>query len=129
MLFGNKELDKTFIDGQTTFMLSSAPNEGGDTFQNILCTLIKTIKYKRENWYLIETEQDFTGLDFGIEAVRINKFFIVIRHHSNFERNKKNDVIIYLPNDVNDPLSSTETLSEMKVIEWAYIYNIEVSRS
>lgn len=125
ILFGNKEIDETFIDGETTFVLSHDEGEGpGGVFQNILFRLVKTVKLKGENWYLIDSEQDFTGLDFGIGAVRVNKFFIVIRHRSNFEKNKKNDVIVYLPNDINNPLSSIEDLPEMKVIDWAYIYDI-----
>lgn len=126
ILFGNKKIDQTFVDGQTTFILSTNERETyRQIFQNILCRLIITVKYKRRKVYLIETEQIFTGLDFGIKAVPVNKFFIIIRHSSNFEKNKKNDVIVYLPNDINNPLSSLESLPEMKVIDWAYIYDIK----
>ncbi len=126
IFFGNKELDKTFIDGQSTFVLSSDEGERyGGIFQNIFCRLIKTIKHKGENWYLLETDQDFTGIDFGIGTVRVNKFIIRIRRRSNFEKNKKNDVIVYLPSDINNPLSSIKSLPEMKVIDWAYIYDIK----
>ncbi len=126
ILLGNKELDKTFIDGQTTFILTSDEGEGqGGVFQNVIFKLVKTVKYKGDKWYLIETEQPFTGLDFGIKAILVNKFFMRIRHRSNFKGNKKNDVIVYLPKDINNPLGSIDFLEEMKVIDWAQIYDIQ----
>lgn len=125
-LFGNKELEETFIDGVTSFTLSSGENEdegNNGVFQNINCKLIKTVKYKRDKIYLIETMQIFTGLDFGIKAIPVNRFFIGIRRPSNFEKNKKNDVLVYLPTDINNPLNIN--FDELIVVDWAYIHNIK----
>lgn len=124
ILFGNREIDSTFIDDTTTFILSSNEGEGpGGVFQKNFCRLIKTVKHNGENLYLIKTEQTFTGIDFGIKAVSVNKFFMAIRHPSNFKKDKENDVIIYLPIDLKNPLNGP--FEEMKVIDWAIIKDIK----
>jgi len=124
VLFGNKELDLAFIDNRTTFVLSSYVEEGSDVFQKTLFKLIKKVKFKGEFFYLIETEQSFTGLDFGMNAIKINRFVMAIRRPSSFEINSKNDVIIYLPKDVDNLFNSENCLNDLEVVNWAYINNI-----
>lgn len=125
IVFGNKEIDETFIDGETIFILSHNQKEGfGGVFQNIFCRLIKTIKLGRRRLYLIETEQIFTGIDFGIKAVPVNKFFIQIRRPSNFKKDKETDVLVYLPNNIDNSIQGS--LDEMKLIDWAIISNISL---
>ena len=127
ILFGNKEIDQIFIDGKTTFILSHNQKEGdGGVFQNVFCKLINTIKLGKKRLYLIETEQTFTGIDFGIKAIPVNHFFVQIRIPSNFNKDKENDVYVYLPTNINNPLKGS--LNEMKVIDWAIIRDIKTFR-
>lgn len=115
-----------FIDGQTYFILSTDEKESHTpTFQNIECRLIKTIKQRGEKWYLIEIKENYSGVDFGIEAIPVKNFFIRPRRTSHFGKKDKNDVIVVLPDDVNNPMNMNRPLSSMKVIDWAYISAIQ----
>ena len=117
----NKELEQCLIPGRTSFILTTNEKEFYRTkFQNTNCRLIKTAQ---KNWYLIETKQSFNGLHLSKVAVEVNKFLILIRNPLEFRRSKKQDVIVYLPSDMNNPLNFE--LSRSKLLSWGHIDNIQ----
>lgn len=118
----NKELEQSLIPGRTSFILNTNVKESYKTrFQNTVCKLVNHAGQK--NWYLIETRQNFTGMHFLKGTVEVNKFLILIRNPLAFRRDKKQDVIVYMPSDINNP--GDFELSRTKLVSWAQIEKIE----
>ena len=118
----NKELEQSLIPGRTSFILNTNVKESYRTrFQNTVCKLVNHAGQK--NWYLIETGQNFRGVHFSKGAVEVNKFLILIRNPLAFKRDKKQDVIVYLPSDMSNPVNFE--LSRTKLVSWAQIDRIE----
>lgn len=120
-IFRVRNYKNVLIDGRTKFILSSHDSEGSSIFQNIKCQLLKTFRYRGENYYLIETDVDFTGIDFGSNAKKANRFYIALRRPSSFRVEKDNDVLVYFPENFD---SSEFDISSLKLINWSYIHDI-----
>jgi hypothetical protein len=100
------------------YILNSYQEEDGGKFQNVLCKIINKVKYKNRTFYLIKTDINFSGIDFGYKAIPINEFFVEIRNSFIID-NKKFDVIIYLQIDKNDTFNID--LNKLKVVGWGYL--------
>ena len=118
----NKELEQCLIPGRTSFILNTNESESYITeFKNAPCRILKGTIQK--NWYLIETNQSYRGSHFSDGVVEVNKFLIMIRNPLSFKKDRKQEVIVYLPSDIRNPLNFE--LSRTKRIAWAHIDNIE----
>lgn len=108
-----------FMDMETTFKLSS--RESSIFKGPFKCKLIKTITFNRNRGYFVELEQTFSGVDFGVEAVAIKKFFLIPKYYGRFGSKAENEVLILLPKD----LKSESQWDESNILAWGYIHDIK----
>jgi hypothetical protein len=117
----NSKILSDFLDGKITFKLASKESE---RFKGpFICSLIKIVKIKKKIGYLVELNQTFSGVDFGVKSVAINRFFLLPKHFGLFGKKVQNDVLIVLPININ---SETEW-DENKILAWGFIYDINTS--
>ncbi|MCX8142698.1 MAG: hypothetical protein N3F62_00425 [Bacteroidia bacterium] len=101
------------------YILNSYHEEDGGKFQNVLCKIIDRVKYKNRTFYLINTDINFSGIDFGHKAIPINEFFVEIRTPF-ISDSRKFDVIIYLQMDENDTFNNNNP----KIVGWGYLEKV-----
>lgn len=117
-VFGIKE-SFSFIELHTHFKLSSKESiRFKGPFQ---CRLLKKVKFKGNFGYLVELDQTFSGVDFGVGAIAINKFFLIPKYFGKFGEEAENDVLILLPKD----LTSDASWDESNILAWGYIFDLE----
>lgn len=117
-LFKNSD-SEVFIDLETTFKLSSKESS---LFKGAFeCKLIKTVTHNGTKGYLVELEQTFSGVDFGVGAVAIKRFFLIPKYYGKFGNKAENEVLITLPKD----LKSETQWDENNILAWGYVHDIK----
>lgn len=105
-----------FIDGKTTFLLSSyeSPKFKGP-YKGVL---VKTIRNKKNSKaYLIEINmKEGDGLEYYIISPKYIGF--------SFGKKKENDVYIYEPLNIDDIKKTGILPDNLKILAWGHIHNI-----